>query len=73
MGDNVPCSMILVHPKLLRQKQKEVVVMEPEDSVEGALGSGDPSPRDGGREAGSGEARLGVLYFGRETQKGENK
>lgn len=39
---------ILVHPKLLRQKQKKVVVMEPDDRVEGALGSGDPSPRDGG-------------------------
>lgn len=43
------------------QKQKEVVVMEPEDRVEAALGSKDPGPREGGQEAGSGEARLGVL------------
>ena len=62
---------ILVHPKLLRQKQKKVVVMEPEDRVEGALGSGDPSPRDGGWEAGSVEGRLRVLCFWRETKRGE--
>lgn len=35
--------------------------MEPEDRVEAALGSKDPGPREGGQEAGSGEARLGVL------------
>ena len=47
--------------------------MEPEDRGEAALGSRDPGPREGGQEAGSGEARLGVLWLWRETQKGGDK
>lgn len=47
--------------------------MEPEDRGEAALGSRDPGPREGGQEAGSGEARLGVLWLRRETQKGGDK
>lgn len=55
---------ILVLPQLLRQKQKGVVVMEPDNRIEGG---GDPSPRAGGWGAGSGEARPGVWGSWRET------